>query len=242
MPVIPFIAPLIGVGGAVYAAGEQKKAQKKGIAAGEAQTAAQLQAAREAEERAAMTPEEKAYQSMLMKRAEAGLTDIQAPDITESYMPKALESLQKYYMQRGWQPSPRETGLLIEPSQQVARDVALQNALLRQSAQEAAWNKALAVYPQQQRLTEQGAPLQTLPTTAGAYTATTAAQQLAAQQDYDQALAMQKAFGSLFMSYASPLLQQRTAGGGGGGSSIIPEYQQMPSLTQIFQQSGYGLS
>ena len=235
-----------GVGVAAMAGSAQEKAQEKAIAAGKEQTQAQLQATREAEARAAMTPEEKAYQSMMMKRAEAGLTDIQAPDITESYMPKALESLQKYYMQRGWQPSPAQTGLLIEPSQQVAKDVALQNALLRQSAQQQAWANAQALYPQQQRAIEQGAPLSTLPYTTQAYTSTTAAQQLAAQQQYEQSLAMQKAMGSLLMSYSSPLLQQRITsgsqitGGVGGQIGYSPQFGQTwsPSTSQL-RSMGY---
>ena len=225
----------IAAGGAIaataMAGSAQEEAQQKAIEAGERQTQAQLQAAREAEARAAMSPEEKAYQSMMMKRAEQGLIAPEAADITESYMPKALESLQKFYMQKGWQPSPAQTGLLIEPSQQVAKDVALQNALLRQSAQQQAWANAQALYPQQQRATEQGAPLATLPTTAGAYTSTTAAQQLVSQQQAEQSAASQQALMSLFGAYMSPLLQQRITGskitgGVGGQTGYSPQFGQ----------------
>ena len=97
-------AGVVAGGAAVYASRQQKEAQEAAISSAEQQAVAQR-------EQAAMTPQERAFQSMMMERATAGLEDPQGIDITEAYMPRALEALQKHFMARGFQPSPTQTGL-----------------------------------------------------------------------------------------------------------------------------------
>ena len=211
MPPIVIAAAIVG-GTTIYASRQQEKAQEAAISSAEQQAAAQREAATEAVEAAAMTPQEQAFQSMMMERATAGLEDPRGIDITEAYMPRALEALQKHFMQRGFQPSPAQTGLLIEPSQQVAKDIALQNALLQLQAEETAWTRARGVYPEAQRLAEQRAPV----------TQPFATQQAYAGAQYQQATAAQSALGSMLMAYTSPLLAQRITSPT-GGTSIIPQ-------------------
>ena len=204
------------------AAEKQAKAAKEAAAGS---TAAQLKIAEEAKLAAQMTPEEKAYQSMLMKRAEEGLGAPEFESTTAQETEVGLEALQKYYMQRGFQPSPKETGLLIEPSQKIARDVAIQNALLRRQAQQQAWENAARLYPQQQRTIEQGAPLATAGAemSAAGYPGQVGGQ--LAMQNLSDIQASQKALGGMLAAYSSPLLQSRIQGGGGtniGGPRVDP--------------------
>lgn len=220
------------VGTGVYVSRQQKKAQSQAIQAAERQSAAQLEVAEKAQETAKMTPEERAYMSMLRGRAEAGLGAPEFETTTAQETESALEALQKYYMTRGFQPSPAQTGLLIEPSQKIARDVAIQNALLRRQAQQQAWERAYQVAPMSQELMERGAGLQALPYETQAAGVPGVAQQQLALQQMETAGASQEALMNLagrYIAYQSPLFQQRIAQP--GGASIIPEtYRSATSL------------
>ena len=232
---------------AQQAAAQQAAAQKE-IA--QQQIEATQQTAEAARTQAKMTPQEEAYIAMMRERAQAGLGAPEFESTTAQETETALEALQKYYMQRGWQPSPRETGLLIEPSQKVARDIAIQNALLKRQAQQQAWERAYQLTPLQSRLIEQQSGISTLPSEVSGLTSgyqtqaqavttpTTLAQQLALQK-MEQAQAQQMALGSMLAAYASPLLQQRLQTP--STSTIIPS-QTYPSQSYQFAGGSYNPS
>lgn len=215
------IAGATALGATAMAGRAQEKAAEEAREAAQEQSRAQLRMAEEARTATQMSPEEKAYMSMMRGRAEAGLGAPEFETTTEMETEKGLEALQKYYMQRGWQPSPRETGLLIEPSQRVARDVAIQNALLRRQAQQQAWERAYALAPMQQELIERGAPMQALPYTTQAAGVPGATQKELSLQRMEEAGASQQAIMSMLGAYASPLLQKRIAGT--AATDIVPE-------------------
>lgn len=210
----------------VYASNRAKSAQREAIRASEQQAAAQMQEAERARELSQMTPEERAYMSMLRSRAQEGLDDSGFESTTAQETEAGLDALQKYYMSRGFQPSPQQTGLLIEPSQKIARDVAIQNALLRRQSQQQAWERAYQVAPMSQELIERGAGQATLPYTSAAAGVPGAAQQQLALQQMTGAQASQEAVTNLagrYIAYQNPLFQRRIAGTAGGSGSITPD-------------------
>ncbi len=238
MPV-PIIAAVVagglGIGAAAIAGRSAEQAAEQARGAAREQSQAQLKIAEEAKAAAQMTPEEKAFTAMMRTRAEAGLGAPEFETTTAAETETALEALQKYYMQRGWQPSPRETGLLIEPSQKVARDIAIQNALLRRQAQQQAWERAYQLTPLAERQIEMGAGLQALPYETAAAGVPGATEQQLALGKMEQATAAQRALGGMLQAYASPLFQQRiqqpspsTIVGGRGGT--YTGYQQPSGL------------
>lgn len=219
------IAGVATIGATVYASERGKSAQEAATRAAQEQSASQMEMAREGIESAQMSPEERAYMSMLRGRAEAGLDDTGFESTTELETEKGLEALQKYYMTRGFQPSPQQTGLLIEPSQKIARDVAIQNALLRRQSQQQSWERAYKLAPMSQELIERGAGLGALPYTSAAAGVPGAAQQQLSLQQMESAGATQEAITNLagkYIAYQNPLYQQRITGTD-TGTNITPQ-------------------
>lgn len=221
MPV-PIIAAGVAAAGGVYAASQRRKSQKEQIALAEKQSGIQQQIAREAREAARMTPEERAFRSMLFKRSTAEMEAPEIPELTtEATLDEPLKALQRQFMARGFQPSPETTGLLIAPSQEIARRAAVENALLRLEERNRRWSRAIALSPERQRAIEQGAPLQTMPTEAGAAGLPYQAAADVARTRAGEASTAQFALGNLLSAYSSPLLQQRISGR--AGTNILPE-------------------
>lgn len=179
----------------------------------------QLQAQKEASQ---MTDEERAYQNMLYEYYTGKLDEPFPEELsTENLLHEPMKALEKHYMQKGWSPKPGQTGLIIEPGQEVARKAAVENALLRLGQQNIVGGQASALMPTSQRLAEQSLGTQAAGSYYGAQSTAASQysnleQQLALQRMQD-AGASQEALMSMLGAYASPLLQQRISGSGTQG-------------------------